>query len=465
MLEAGDFALQSGAVLEAGRIRFANDSSAASATLRFSIPDELRYDASDAGIQPPSKGRYYVYAKCDRDRDRDPLIKLGDHLCLPGYTGSAKGRLWEKFTPAVVERSGELTLLLRLGAGAVLEQALVFREPYPYYIHDRLPVNLRREVEASLGRFVRPSGLREVDSGAVLSLAREYHDIHCMAWDGKHVWCGFAVQPSLALRVNPADMSTLRVVIKDAGGLHSLVAANGSVWAIGSGPTVTRIDPETCEYKTFRFEQKTPGIWYCSAFDGERIWIGTYSRPAAVVAIDANTCTMVDRIEIPGTPARCLRSLAFDGHYLWAGLLTRPGKIVRIDPGNHQARVYPLAEGEDNINSVCWDGEHLWAGLETRPATIVRYNPRGNTHESLTLNAGEDFCRLLVPGGNHVYAALYSTPAMAVKLSRDLKRVGIWRLQPGEDHGRAAVHDGEHFWVGLQMNRFNPGQLWRVDDE
>jgi hypothetical protein len=98
-------------------------------------------------------------------------------------------------------------------------------------------------------------------------------------------------------------------------------------------------------------------------------------------------------------------------------------------------------------------------------SSIASVTLRFSVPDELSYDASDAGIQPPSKGRYYVYAALYSTPAMAVKLSRDLKRVGIWRLEPGEDHGRAAVHDGKHFWVGLQMSRFNPGQLWRVDDE
>ena len=472
LVEPKAFSLASGASLSHGRVVFADQSSAATITLKLSSASGARRDPHDAGKQP-SSGRHYVYVRCERDRRRPASVEAARQVSVPEYSGDAKGMLWEKFTPFVVKRSGEVRLSLRLGAGATLERVLVLQEPYPYWIIQELPKSLHDEILDDLRRFVRPPGVREVDSGMVMSFEPADRDIHCMAWDGKYVWCGFCLGPSRLLRVNPADMSTKRVVIKDAGGLHSLVFDGEWLWAIHAGHNprgrnqsggwfkLSRVDPETGKYKTFHVEERSGG-GYCATFDGEHVWVGLYREPACAVAIGRNG-KLVRRVEIPDTPWRCFRSITFDGRHVWGGLLTRPGKIIRIDPKTGELEVYPLSKGEDHINSVCCDGRYIWAGLETRPATIVRFDPRTHTHKSIALNEGEDFCRYVVPAAGHVYAALYCTPATVVKLTPGLKRTGAWRLGPGEDHARAAVHDGKHLWVGLAMNRWNPGELWRLD--
>ena len=472
LVEAKAFSLESKASLSEGRVLFADDSSAASVTLELSSASSAQRDPHDAGKQP-SSGRYYVYARCERDRTRAARVVVRGQVSVPEYGGHAKGMRWEKFTPFVVKRSGRVRLSLRLGAGATLERLLVLREPYPYWIARELPESLREEILNDLRRFVRPPGVRKVDSGIVMSFEAGDRDIHCMAWDGKYVWCGFCLGRSRLLRVNPVDMTSRRIIIKDAGGLHSLVFDGESLWAIHMGYNprgknqakgfflLSRIDPETGRYKTFKVEDRSGG-GYCATFDGERIWVGLYRRPACAVAIDRNG-KLVGRVEIPDTPWRCFRSIVFDGRYVWAGLLTRPGKIIRIDPANAHLEVYPLNKGENHINSLAWDGRYIWAGLETRPAIIVRFDPRTRSHKSIALSENEDFCRAVVPAAGRVYAALYCTPATVVKLTQDMSRAGAWRLGPGEDHARSAVHDGKRLWVGLAMNRWNPGQLWRLD--
>jgi len=463
LVEPGAFTLTGNASLAEGQIRFADESSCAWVKLKLSSGRgaQAKLDPHDAGYQP-SSGRYYVYAKCSRDRTRPASVRVGRQVAVAEYTGELKGMLWEKFTPFVVRRTGEVRLSLRLGAGATLERALVLREPYPYWIVQELPEKLRGQILDDLRRLVLPPGVRKVDSGVVMNFEPGDRDIHCMAWDGKHVWCGFSLGPSRALRVNPADLSTKRVVFRGCGGLHHFAFDGEWVWAVHMPRKLSRIDPATGKHRTFAIDDRSGGGYYCSTFDGERLWIGVYSRPTCAVAIDRSG-KLVRRVEIPDTPYRCFRSILFDGRAIWGGLLTRPGKLVRIDPATGALEVYPLRPGEDNINSLCWDGRYIWAGLETRPARIVRFDPRTRTHDTTPLNEGEDFCRTVVPFRGHIYAALYCTPATVVKLTQDMRRVGAWRLGPGEDHARAAVHDGKHLWVGLAMNRWDPSQLWRLD--
>lgn len=473
LIEPRAFSRFHNALLEAGEIRFASNSAVATLSVRFRQEDLLpgKCNPDDAGDQPGSN-RYYFFVQCGRDRRRGASITMGGQTSVPEYSGEVGGIRWEKFTPLVIERPGDVEFSFCLGAGASLRRALLLREPYPYWIVDALPGDLRGEIQTDLRSFVRSPGVRKVDSGIVMSFAPEDRDIHCMAHDGKHVWCGFCLNPSRLLRVTLPELTTRPVVIRGAAGLHSLVWDGEALWAVhfGHNPPdqnspegwfdLTRVDPETCDCKTFRIEERTGGA-YCATYDGRWIWIGLYRRPACAVAIDRSG-RLVRRIEIPDTPRRCFRSIHFDGRYVWGGLLTRPGKIVRIDPKSEDLSVYTLRRGEDNVNSICSDGRYLWAGLETRPAVIVRLDPQAGTHDSITLNQNEDFCRAVVAGKGRIHAALYSTPATVVELSQNMQRIRARHLGPGEDHARSAVHDGEHLWVGLAMNRWNPGQLWRL---
>ena len=236
LVEPKSFSLRSNASLEQGRIFFADESSSAAIKLKLSSGSRAKrgFNPHDAGQHPPG-GRYYVYAKCERNRQLSACVRVGRQVSAPEYTGDIMGMLWEKFTPFVVERSGEIRLSVKLGAGATLERFLVLREPYPYWVAKTLPESLRDEILDDLRRFVRPTGVREVESGIVMSFERGDRDIHCMAWDGKYVWCGFCLSPSTLLRVNPTDMSTKRIRIKDSGGLHSLVFDGESLWAIHMG--------------------------------------------------------------------------------------------------------------------------------------------------------------------------------------------------------------------------------------
>jgi len=469
------FSLGGRAVLREGRVVFQSDNALATITADFGglKPTEPQYNSDDAGQQPPAGNRYYVYVQSDRNRHYRAMIRVGRELLVPESTGEIKGVLWEKFTPLVLDHLGKMELQFSLGSGAVLQRVLIVREPYSYWLADALPKDLRGEIEADLRRFVRPPRARQVGSGTVLSFEPPDRDIHCMAWDGKYVWCGFSLAPSALLRVNPVDLSTRRIVFKGSSGLHSLTCDGYSLWAIhlGHNPVgknnpegwfgLSRIDVETGEYETFRVGDGSGG-GYCATFDGHRLWVGVYRQPACAVAVDTKG-RLVRRVEIPDTPRRCFRSIHFDGRYVWGGLLTRPGRIIRIDPDSGDLKVYVLNRGEDNINSVCSDGRYVWAGLETRPAKIVRLDPAAGTHKSITLNRNEDFCRTVVAAKGRIYAALYCTPATVVALNPQFGRTGTWRLGPGEDHARAAVYDGRHLWVGLAMNRWNPGQLWKLN--
>ena len=473
-VEPQSFSLRLKTSLQEGCICFGDDSSVAAFNLHFSNESlaEVKLNPEDAGHYA-ARGRYYVYVKCDRDRRYAATIKMDDQISVPEYTGEVKGMLWERFTLLVVEHPGVIGLCFNLGAGARLQRVLLFREDSPYHIGGQQPPELRKELQKDMRRFVRPPGVRKVDSGIAMNFESGETGLHCTTWDGKYVWCGFSLSPSRLLRVNPADMSTKRILINDAGGLHHLVFDGEWLWAVHSGHNppgkntpkghfkISRVDPETGNYKTFHIEDRSGG-GYCSTFDGRHVWVGLYRQPACAVAIDRNG-KLVCRVEIPDTPWRCFRSIIFDGRSIWGGLLTRPGKIVRIDPNNGDLTVYAFNKGEDDINSICFDGRYIWAGLETRPTIIVRYDPRTNTHRSITLEKNEDFCRALVPVDGHVYAALYCAPATVVKLTQEMDRVGAWHLGPGDYNARAAVHDGKHLWVGLAMNDWNPGQLWRVD--
>jgi len=452
--DVANFSLGAQAQRVDGKVLFTTDGSVATSTL------------------PLEAGRYYPFVRCERDRTRPASIQAAGQTSGPEYTGQVQGMAWEKFTPLTIRKPGKVSLAFRLGAGARLERVFVYHESYAYVIAKRLPEPLRDEILDDLAKFVRPPGARQAGPHTILDFESEDRDIHCMAWTGRHVWCGFNLNPSRLLRVDRSDLSTAHLEFAKSNGLHALTFDGKWLWAIHYGQTfsgerrreswssLSRIDPESMAYETYRIRAGAGG-GYCAIFDGKRVWMGLYSSPAMVVAMSREG-EELQRIEIPNAPTRRLRALAWDGGGLWVGFRTDPGMLVRIDPKSGAQDTLVLDKGENAVNALSWDGAHLWIGLETRPAIIIRLDPKTGVRQRVALNDGEDYCRQLVFADGSIYAALYCTPSTVVKLGPDMTRLQAWRLGPGEDHARSAVYDGKNLWIGLAMNRWDPGRLWRL---
>lgn len=58
-------------------------------------------------------------------------------------------------------------------------------------------------------------------------------NLHCVAYGGDYVWCGFSTSPSLVVKVDPNSMARERIAFKEERGLHDLSFDGTNVWAVG----------------------------------------------------------------------------------------------------------------------------------------------------------------------------------------------------------------------------------------
>jgi len=286
-------------------------------------------------------------------------------------------------------------------------------------------------------------------------------NLHCVAYGGDYVWCGFSTSPSLVLKVNPNSMARERIVFKEERGLHDLSFDRKNVWAVHSSGHLSAVDPRTNTIRTERLTGR-PFV-YTSHFDGRDVWMGLYSEPGRVLRVNRQTGDR-DEFIVREAPKWSVRSIASDGNRLWVCLYTVPAMVAIVDPQASSHTVLHLGRSDNLIlgTSIVFDGESMWVGLDTMPATLVRINVKTLRYQVWRLDPPSSCCRCLIFADGALWAGLYTEPAQIVRVDPRKDSYEVVVLPDAYFNTRDLACDGKNLWIGLQNVRYGPSALYRL---
>jgi streptogramin lyase len=297
-------------------------------------------------------------------------------------------------------------------------------------------------------------------AGRGLVFAEGERNLHSLALAGGYLWAGCCLGPSLLLRVDPDLGGYRRVEFGAEGGLHDLSFDGEALWVAHASGHLSRVEPESCRVESTRLEVSSGqrAFLYCSHFDGEHLWIGTYTDPGCVLRFDRHGGRTLE-FAIPESPMHSTRALTSAAGRIWAALYTVPGRLAVLDPEGGGHEIVPLGEENTLPTSIDFDGEHVWVGLDTMPARLVKVDPAARGFETVELHELSSCCRGLACAGGGTWAGLYTEPAELVRVSPDGGRERVV-LPAGYANSRDMVAGEGMLWTGFQNVRHRPSSVY-----
>lgn len=214
-------------------------------------------------------------------------------------------------------------------------------------------------------------------------------------------------QPSRVVRLDPGD-GTVRATVRlppspaegPTGLPHQLAVDAESLWAIGEGGAVSRIDPTAG-----RILATVPGLQARAIALGEGSVWALPTDGTAVVRIEPRAARVAQTVRIPATR---LDDIAVGAGAVWAADAL-DGTVWRIEPGPRPiTRTIPVGKG---VHAVAAARNSVWA-LNSLNGTLSRIDPvrnrvvgvtpLGGTPRGLAMGAGRVWVAV---GGNAVPAA------------------------------------------------------------
>lgn len=208
-----------------------------------------------------------------------------------------------------------------------------------------------------------PTGLPGATVTKVCAAAGPYWPTETLAVSKTRAWLACKEQG----RVVALDLRARRVVasVKIGSPVIAVALGHGSVWALDTGGTLTRISPGTARVtKRIALGVAAPyNIW----IGAKSVWVAD-DQGAAVVRVAASSNRVVARIPVSDGPA----DMAFAGSSAWV-IDHRDKKLFAIDTATNTAHELAVLEPSDAPERLATFGGSLW--VTGRGTDLLKVDP------------------------------------------------------------------------------------------